>query len=150
MPLKPGPIGPRKPDPRQFEDNPGGEEWAAMEHADGPFFFCHQNVSEFKPGDVVSAKELGEYAQLDRLIKLGAISVAAPEHAEAYVDQILDNPPVDKPPLAPTPAPAPMPAPIPAPHVEPAKVEPEKAPEPAKVEPPKPADKPAEKPAEKK
>jgi hypothetical protein len=112
---------PRIPSQR-YPDNPGPDDHAQMDDAAGPFFFLHHNVGPFKPNDVVSARELGPHAQIERMLRAGSMSVAAPEHADEYRAQLRAQPPraESAPPPSPPPPPPPAQPPAPAPAQAPA------------------------------
>jgi hypothetical protein len=57
-----------------FQDNPIGDAFESMAD-DGKRFLCMTNVNEFRVDSVVSRRDLGPGAEIQRLIDLGAIVV---------------------------------------------------------------------------
>jgi hypothetical protein len=63
-------------------DNPSGETFRTMPD-DGARYRVTSNTKNFGPNDVVSARDLGEGAQIQRLIDLGVIVAMTQEQIDA-------------------------------------------------------------------
>lgn len=65
--------------------NPTGDAFEAMED-DGARYRTTTNIRGHSPGSIVAARDLGPGAQIDRLVRDGALAPLSDEEAKAHVE----------------------------------------------------------------